>query len=133
MIARPFLIAFLLLSACGYAGEQGEDYKGSLAAKPIYSTLQHEYGRLDGRPPQPYAAAEMEGTRTVAFAVDRIVTGRDKPKYIVFTAFPRRGQVLSVPDADPSRIHVDRHNIIEAERRSLMNAETARVAMTLAR
>ena len=89
------------LTACGYAGETGEDYSNSLAAKSVWSALQQRELSLRGAPRQSYVDDPNPATdiATIAFPA------ADGHGYVVFTAKAPKGKVLSIPSDKP--IYVD--------------------------
>ena len=84
----------LALSACGYAGETGDDYKDSLAAKPVWSALQQAELNLRSAPRRPYVynADPAPDVETISFPA------KNGPGYVAFTAKAGEGRVLSVPE-----------------------------------
>ena len=117
---RTSLIAFAaLLASCGYAGETGDDYKNSLAAKSVWSALQQAEWKLRNAPKVPYVynadpASDMD---TIAFPA------KNGSGYVAFTAKASEGRVLSIPD--DRTIVLDDQTLSELRRKRLISDAVA--------
>jgi hypothetical protein len=103
-----------LTASCGYAGETGDAYRDSLAAKSVWSALQQAEGNLRKAPKKAYVynpdpASEVD---TIAFPA------KDGAGYVAFTARATEGRVLSVPNDRP--IALDLVTLREVQRRQLV-------------
>ena len=114
-----FACIALTLGPCGYAGETGDEYKDSLAAKPVWSALQQAESNLRSTPMKPYVynADPAPGVETIAFPA------KDGSGYVAFSAKASEGRVLSLP-AD-RQIALDSKALAELRRKQLISDAVA--------
>jgi hypothetical protein len=109
----------MTVAGCGYAGETGDEYKHSLAAKPVWSALQQAEWNLRTAPKRAfvYNPDQAPDVDTIA------IPAKDGSGYVVFTAKADEGRVLSMP-ADAA-ILLDKATIAELRRRHMISDAVA--------
>lgn len=109
----------IALSACGYAGETGEEYQDSLAAKPVWSALQQAEWALRSAPRRPYVynADPAPDVDTISFPA------KEGSGYVAFTAKASQGRVLSLPDN--RQIALDATTLAELRQKQLISDAVA--------
>jgi hypothetical protein len=113
------LLLTISVAACGYAGETGEEYEHSLAAKSVWSALQQAQWNLRQAQKRPfvYNADPAADVDTIAFAA-KVGAG-----YVAFTAKASDRRVLSIPQ--DQAIQLDAKLLGELQSRGLISRSVA--------